>query len=151
MKTSIIVTTLAVAFVGFAALPVQAAGDPAAGETVFKRCASCHAVGEGAQNKAGPVLNDVVGRVAGTYEGFNYSQPLKDAGAAGLTWTPDQLAEWLADPKAKVPGNKMSFPGLKKQADVDNVIAYLETFSPNAAAAAPAAPAAAPAPAAPAQ
>lgn len=150
MRTDIIVTTLAVAFVGFAALPVQAAGDPAAGETVFKRCSSCHAVGDGAQNKAGPVLNGVVGRVAATYEGFNYSQPLKDAGAAGLTWTPDQLAEWLTDPKAKVPGNKMSFPGLKKPADVENVIAYLQTFSPDAAAA-PAAPAATPAPAAPAQ
>ena len=157
MKTIILSTTLAVAFAAFAAGPVYAqapAGDATKGEAVFKRCASCHAVGEGAANKVGPELNDVVGRVAGSLEGFNYSPALKEAGAGGLTWTPDQLAEWLKDPKAKVPGNKMAFPGLKNEADVANVIAYLTTFSPNAGAATAtpdAAAPAAPAPAAPAQ
>jgi len=105
-------------------------GDAALGETVFKKCMSCHAVGEGATNKVGPVLNGLVGRTAGTFEGYNYSQAMKDAGAGGLVWTPENLAKFLTKPKDLVPGTKMSFAGLAKPADVMNVIAYLATFSP---------------------
>lgn len=133
MKTTIAAAALAVLLGGLAALPAQAAGDPDAGRNVFKKCMQCHAIGDGAQNKTGPVLTGVVGRVAGTYEGFKYSDPMAKAGQGGLSWTPDQLAEYLANPKEKVPGNKMAFPGLKVQADIDNVIAYLETFSTPAA------------------
>jgi cytochrome c2 len=68
---------------------IATAEDAAAGETVFKRCASCHAVGEDAKNKVGPHLNDLFGRQAGTVEGFKYSQPMIDAGAGGLIWTPE--------------------------------------------------------------
>jgi cytochrome c len=108
-----------------------AQGDVPAGEVVFKKCAICHTVGEGAKSKVGPVLNGVLGRTAGTLEGFNYSQPMKDAGAGGLVWTPETLAEFLVKPKDFVKGTKMSFAGLAKPEDVTNVIAYLATFSPD--------------------
>lgn len=145
MKAITTAAALAVALAGFASAPAMAAGDPAAGETVFKKCMACHAAGENAKNKVGPVLNGVVGRTAGTFEGFNYSPAMKDAGAGGLVWTPEQLGVFLSAPKDLVPGTKMSFAGLKEQADRDNVIAYLLTFSPDYVPAEGAAPAAAPA------
>ncbi len=112
--------------------PVEtAAADPelvAAGEKVFKKCAACHKVGDGAKNAVGPVLNGIVGRAAGTVEGFKYSKPMLDAGAGGLVWTHDELSAYLADPKGYMPKNKMSFAGLKKDSDLQAVIAYLSTF-----------------------
>lgn len=108
-----------------------AAGDAAAGETVFKKCAACHAVGEGAKNKVGPHLNDVLGRTAGTLEGFKYSPAMIKAGEEGLVWTPETLAEFLAKPKDFVKGTKMAFGGLPNPDDAANVIAYLQTFSPD--------------------
>lgn len=117
--------------------PAGAAGDPAAGEGVFKKCAACHAIGEGAQNRIGPQLNDLLGRVAGSAEGFAYSQGLVDAGKGGLVWTPETLGPWLHRPKDVVPATRMTFAGLANQADIDNVIAYLGTFSPGYVPAAP--------------
>jgi len=117
----------------------QEVGDAAAGEAVFKKCVACHAVGENARNRVGPQLNGVVGRQAGTVEGFRYSPAMVKAGEEGLIWTPESLAGYLHAPKEFVPGNKMAFVGLKEQADLDNVIAYLITFSPDYVPAAPAA------------
>lgn len=108
-----------------------AQGDAAAGETVFKKCASCHAVGEGAKTKVGPHLNEVLGRTAGTLEGFKYSSAMIKAGEEGLVWTPETLAEFLAKPKDLVKGTKMTFAGLSNPDDVANLIAYLQTFSPD--------------------
>lgn len=119
-----------------------AEGDAAAGANVFKKCASCHAVGEGAKNKVGPELNLLIGRTAGTAPDFKYSQAMIDAGAGGLVWSAETLHQFLVKPKDFVKGTKMSFPGLKEQADIDNVVAYLATFSTAAAPAADAAPAA---------
>lgn len=122
------------------AAPALAEGDAAAGANVFKKCAACHAVGEGAKNKVGPELNLLIGRVAGTHPDFKYSQGMVDAGTGGVTWTAETLHQFLSKPRDFVKGTKMSFPGLKEQADVDNVIAYLTTFSAAPAdAAAPAA------------
>lgn len=106
----------------------QEVGDAAAGEAVFKKCITCHAVGDNARNKVGPVLNGVEGRTAGTFPEFRYSEAMVKAGEGGLTWTPENLAKYLHAPKELVPGNKMSFAGLKEQADIDNVIAYLATM-----------------------
>jgi cytochrome c len=113
------------------ATPAFAQGDAAAGETIFKRCAACHSIGEGAKNKVGPILTGVVGRVAGTEADFKYSDAMTAAGAGGLTWTPEELHAFLTAPKTKVPGTKMSFPGLKTPEDLDNIVAYLLTFSPD--------------------
>jgi cytochrome c len=128
-----LIKTLALTFVALAGItaPALAQGDATAGETIFKRCAGCHAIGEGARNKSGPELNAVVGRPAGSVADFNYSTAMKDAGAAGLVWTPEDLHAFLTAPKVKVPGTKMSFPGLKEPTDVDNLVAYLMTFSPD--------------------
>lgn len=106
-----------------------AGGDAAAGAAVFKKCAACHALGENATNKVGPVLNGLIGRTAGTFAGYNYSQAMKDAGTGGLVWAEDQLAVYLKNPKELVKGNKMSFSGLKKEEEIQDIIAYLKTFS----------------------
>ena len=106
----------------------RADGDPEAGKQVFKKCHACHNVGEGARNAVGPILNGVVGRKAGSVEGYNYSEANKNS---GITWDAATLDVYLKDPKAKVPGTKMSFPGLPNDADRANVIAYLSTFGPD--------------------
>ncbi len=99
------------------------------GEKVFKKCAACHAVGEGAKNKIGPHLNDLFGRVAGTLDGYEYSKAMKNAGDEGLTWSVESTDEFLKKPKSVVKKTKMAFGGLKKDEDRANVIAYLQTFS----------------------
>jgi cytochrome c len=111
-----------------ASMGAAGAQDAAAGEKVFAKCKICHQIGEGAKNMVGPVLNGVVGRRAGTYEGYHYSDANKNS---GITWDEATLKEYLKDPKAKVPGTKMVFPGLKSDEDIANVIAYLKQFGPD--------------------
>lgn len=115
--------------IAIAALPALADGDAEKGEKVFKKCKACHDVGEGAKNKVGPELNDVMGRTAGTVPDFSYSDAMVEAGAGGLVWNEETLEEYLKNPKDFIPGNKMSFAGLRKDDEIDNVIAYLETFN----------------------
>ncbi len=102
------------------------AQDIAAGEAVFKKCAACHAVGEGAKNRVGPVLNSVIGRPAGKVEGFKYSSAMADS---GLVWDEATLANYLRSPKDLVPKTKMAFAGLKEDADILNLVAYLKQFA----------------------
>lgn len=97
------------------------------GENVFKKCKSCHQVGEGAKNRTGPMLNGIVGHPAGAIEGFRYSNVMADAGAGGLVWTEEELAAFLAKPKAYMKGTKMSFAGLRKDEDIAAVIEYLKS------------------------
>lgn len=85
-------------------------------------------VGEGAKPKTGPVLNGVIGRTAGTTEGFKYSKAMIGAGEEGLVWTVEKLDEYLTNPRQFVKGNRMSFAGLKRDKDRADVIAYLATF-----------------------
>ena len=99
------------------------------GENVFKKCKACHQVGEGAKNRTGPELNAIVGRTVGAVEGFRYSPPMADLGATGAAWTPESLAEFLANPKGYLPGTKMSFAGLRKPEDAKAVIEYLKSFA----------------------
>ena len=103
----------------------------AAGETVFKKCKACHAVGEGAKNKVGPQLNDLFGRVPGSIEGYKYSKAMVAYGEDGKVWDEEILAAYLAGPKKLVKGTKMSFSGLKKPDDIANILEYLETFDPD--------------------
>lgn len=103
------------------------AQDAAAGEKVFTKCKACH-VADKDQNKVGPSLFKLNGRTAGTHPGFKYSPAMVDAGKAGLVWDDAKLTEYLKDPKAMVKGTKMAFAGLKNDADIANVIAYLDQF-----------------------
>ena len=112
----------------FAMAGAASAQDAAAGETVFKKCHVCHNIGEGAKNMVGPVLNGVVGRKSGTVEGYNYSDANKNS---GITWDEATLTKYLKSPKAEVPGTKMAFPGLPRDDDIANVIAYLKQFGPD--------------------
>ncbi len=104
-------------------------GNAEEGAEVFKKCRACHDVGPGARNKVGPVLNGVVGRKAGTVEGFPYSEANKAAGAGGLVWTEDVLFKYLENPLVFMKGTKMAFAGLSDPRDRKDVIAYLKTFS----------------------
>jgi cytochrome c len=96
-------------------------GDPAKGEVIFHRCQVCHSIKAG-ENKIGPSLHGVIGRTAGTVEGFNYSEANKKS---GIVWTQQKVFIYLKNPQATVPGTKMSFPGLPKPEDRADVIAYL--------------------------
>jgi cytochrome c len=104
------------------------AQDVAAGEKVFAKCKACHVADED-KNKIGPSLMGVIGRTAGTYAGFKYSTAMVDAGTGGLVWDDANLTTYLHDPKAMVKGTKMAFPGLKKDDEIANVIAYLKQFT----------------------
>ncbi len=107
-----------------------AAGDADAGKAVFKKCAACHMIGEGAKDRVGPVLNELFGRVAGSTP-YNYSKAMQEAGAGGLVWTPETVAHFLHKPKDFVPGTKMTFAGLTDETQLADLIAYLATFSPD--------------------
>jgi cytochrome c len=109
------------------ALPaVGSANDVEKGKLVFNKCRACHDIGEGAKNKVGPQLNGIVGRKAGTAEGFNYSDAMKNS---GIVWDDDNIDAYMADPKGKIPGNKMVFVGIKDKEDRENVIAFLKSSS----------------------
>lgn len=112
-----------------------AAGDAEAGKTVFKKCRPCHEIGPDAKIKVGPVLTGVIGRPAGSYEGYEYGKDMMVAAGMGLVWTPELLFEYLADPRAFLRSytanpkakTKMVLK-LKDDEDRRNVIAYLRTF-----------------------
>ena len=109
-----------------AGLPVAAhAQDADAGKSVFNICKACHAIGDGAKNQVGPVLTGIVGRKSASIADFNYSEGMK---AANLTWDEATLDEYITNPKAKVPGNKMVFAGIKDEQKRKDLIAYLKTF-----------------------
>lgn len=104
------------------------AQDAAAGEKDFLVCRACHQIGPGAQNAVGPVLNGVVGRKAGSYPGYEYSDANK---GSGIVWTPEELDKYLTSPQTVVPHTKMLFPGLDDPQKRKDVIAFLEQFGPD--------------------
>jgi len=118
----IVLAGLMSALMPFAAF---AEGDVEAGEKVFKKCKACHMVGTNAKNRVGPTLNGVVGRASAQVEGYKYSKAMI---AAELTWDEETLTTYLANPRKAVKGTKMAFAGLKKDADLENIIAYLAQF-----------------------
>ena len=103
-------------------LPSAAAGDPEAGQKVFRKCATCHEV-KAPKNKVGPHLVGIFGRTAGTVEGFKYSDAMKNS---NVVWNEETIGTYVKEPKGYVPGNRMMFAGLKKEEDVANLIAYLK-------------------------
>jgi cytochrome c len=102
------------------------AQDAAAGEKVFMQCKACHQIGENAKNAVGPVLNGVIGRHSGSVEGYNYSPANKNS---GLTWDEATFRDYIKDPRAKVPGTKMIYAGVKDEQKVSDLIAYLKQFN----------------------
>jgi cytochrome c len=130
IRRSILACLGAVAAVSVAlGAPLSAAaqeGNPDEGAEVFKKCRACHDVGADAKNKVGPLLNDIVGRKAGTVEGFPYSEANKTAGGKGLVWTEEVLLKYLENPLVFMPGTKMAFAGLKDEQDRKDLIAYLK-------------------------
>ena len=101
------------------------AQDVAAGEQSFKKCLPCHAIGEGAKNKVGPELNGLDGRHSGTAPGYSYSEANKKS---GITWDKVQFLDYIKDPRAKIPGTKMIFPGIKNEKEAESLWAYLSSF-----------------------
>ena len=101
------------------------AQDAAAGEKIFAQCRACHQVGPTAKNAVGPVLNGLFGRKSGTIEGYAYSEPNKNS---GITWDEATFADYIKDPRAKIPGTKMVYPGLKDEQRIKDLIAYLKQF-----------------------
>ncbi|HLX15695.1 MAG TPA: cytochrome c-550 CycA [Bradyrhizobium sp.] len=108
-----------------AAIPAALAQDAAAGKTSFNKCLACHAIGEGAKNKVGPELNGLDGRKAGTAPDYNYSDANKNS---GITWNAASFKEYIKDPKAKIPGTKMAFAGIKNEKEVDDLWAYISQY-----------------------
>lgn len=113
---------------GDGGMEFEISGDAESGERVFRKCMACHAVGEGAENKVGPVLNGIVGRAVAAVDGFQYSAALKEKAAEVEAWTPAEIAAFLEAPRDYAPGTKMAFAGLRQQEERDDVIAYLATF-----------------------
>ena len=95
---------------------------------MFRKCKACHQLGKRAKNRAGPVLNGIVGAPAGGVEGFKYSRALMAQAEDGLIWTPQTLDAFLAAPRSFMKGTKMGFSGLKSDAEIKAVIAYLNNF-----------------------
>ncbi len=111
-----------------AAGAAHADGNPAEGKKVFRKCAACHTVQAG-KNRVGPSLHGIVGRKAGSVDGFKYSNAMQEFGAGGGTWDAKTLDAYLVDPRNFIKGNKMAFPGLKKEDEREDVIAYLKSVS----------------------
>lgn len=106
-----------------AEVAMASGGDAKAGKKVFRKCKACHVV-DAEKNRVGPHLVGIIGRASGSVDGFKYSEAMA---GADLTWDVETLSAYLANPRKYMPGNKMAFPGLRKEKDIVNVIAYLES------------------------
>ena len=110
---------------GIVAITPGYSQDAASGEKIFMQCKTCHQIGENAKNAVGPVLNGLFGRKAGTIEGYSYSAANKNS---GIIWDEATFREYIKDPRAKIPGTKMTFAGLKDPKQIDDIVAYLKQF-----------------------
>jgi cytochrome c len=123
---AILAAALAVAAMAQCLTVVAAhAQDVAAGEQSFKKCLACHRIGEGAKNLVGPELNGLDGRKSGSVADYSYSDANKNS---GLTWNEETFKDYIKNPRAKIPGTKMIFPGITNEKEVDNLWAYLKSF-----------------------
>jgi cytochrome c len=101
------------------------AQDVAAGEKSYNKCRACHQVGETAKNGIGPPLNGLFGRKSGSYDGFNYTDANKNS---GITWDDAVFADYIKDPKAKIPGTKMAFAGIRNEQEIKDLTAFLKQY-----------------------
>jgi cytochrome c len=116
---------LAAALVLGTALPA-AAQDAEAGRRVYNQCRACHTIDAGGRNGVGPNLHGVVGRKAGAIDGFRYSASLKEKAEGGLAWSEETLRAYIANPKAVIPAGSMSYPGLKNEQQMNDLIGFLK-------------------------
>ena len=117
-------TLIAALLIG-TALPA-AAQDAEAGQRVFNQCRACHSINEGGRNGVGPNLHGILDRKAGSSEGFRYSASLREKAEGGLTWNEETLRAYLANPKAVIPAGSMSYPGLRNEQQLNDLLAYLK-------------------------
>lgn len=116
-------------FFAASAAAQEAGGDAAAGQRVFNQCRACHTVDAGGRAGVGPNLHGVIGRRAASIDGFRYSPAMRQRAEGGLTWTEDNLRAYLRNPKELVPAGTMSFPGLRNDQQLNDIIAYLRQQS----------------------
>ncbi|WP_367253837.1 cytochrome c family protein [Pseudomonas sp. stari2] len=127
MKNTALLTLALILNAGLLSTPALAAGDAEAGGKIFPRlCGGCHQVGESARPGFGPQLNGIIGRPAGTSANYVYSDAMKNS---GITWNRETLTAYLKDPKGVVPGTRMIFWGLSDEEKIDNLLAYLQSFT----------------------
>ena len=118
--TMALAAALAIAPIGFAQ-----AQDAAAGQRVFNTCRACHTINEGGRAGVGPNLWGIVGRRAATFEGFRYSANMRTLGEGGHVWTEENLRRYIANPKDVAPQGSMSYPGLRNEQQMNDLIAFL--------------------------
>ena len=116
---------LSTAIIAFSSIGYANAADMAKGKKVFNKCKACHTL-VAAKHRIGPSLSGVFGRTAGTSAKYKYSKALKNAGGGGLVWSEKTISEYLVKPRTYVKGTKMTFIGLKKPADIENLMAFLK-------------------------
>lgn len=121
------ITTVCAIVVMMPLSALAAAGDPASGEKIFRKCQACHNI-DNAKKKVGPSLQNLIGRKPGTVEDFKYSKGMIEYGQDKV-WNEETLTVYLADPRGEVKKTKMAFPGLKKDQEIADVIAYVMQFS----------------------
>ena len=124
MKNLTLSTMIAIA-TSIAASSLALAQDATAGKASFNKCLACHSIGEDAKNKVGPQLNGLDGRKSGTAPDYNYTDANKNS---GITWSEAEFKEYIKDPKAKIPGTKMAFAGIKKEQEVNDLWAYVSQY-----------------------
>jgi len=120
MRRLLLVCAMAMVFA-----PSARAQDVAAGEKIFAQCRACHQIGPTARNLVGPKLNGLFGRKSGSIEGYSYSDANKKS---GITWDEAVFSEYIKNPRAKIPGTKMIYAGLKDEQRIKDLIAYLKQF-----------------------
>ena len=120
-----LISSALVVIASMAAASGAQAQDVAAGKSSFNKCMACHAIGEGAKNKVGPQLNGLDGRKSGITEGYSYSDANKNS---GITWNKDVFLDYIKDPKAKIPGTKMAFVGIKNEKEANDLWAFVSQY-----------------------
>jgi cytochrome c len=126
MITRSFLTALSLAaMISTAATVAAQAQDVEAGQKSFAKCRACHQIGETAKNSVGPELNGLFGRHSGSVAGYNYSDANKNS---GITWEPAVFAEYIKDPKGKIPGTKMAFAGIKNEQEIKDLTAFLAQY-----------------------